>query len=475
MLAMLSCVFSEAKRPLDALGTIGSSNNPKISSRINGPAYQTWNGTADYYPSREVVHSYVRPAPSTSSVHLDSQHPFSGSQSATSSVGLPSDLSGSATPPSNYRPLRTSFERRDSQLTSLSASPEQHRHVHRSSSNLASAFAAFSSRPFMFSNSPASSPPTTHPRKRPSPAASYLGVQPNSNTWGSSGSLGKSSAVSEDLKASLSLSVSETEEETQATPRKPVFRTRLKNQERFQNEAYAQVPLLDSQKQWRYHAYIDAYAHLLYTWNMLNLRSELLKFNVTSTVESSALVSLQRPAISFLDLGKANMNDVGTNAQALGLHFRDRCASCSSVMSRKSTSRRCQKCSMNQGPLSCQLCAAFIRGLSSPCLKCGHVLHDTCRKVLLSTFPEDQPLECVSGCGCICTDNATIDMPAPDQPAKIAHRDISPALTVTGDPRKEEREKFLRHGEHVAYESLAKNLRPREGLRPKGSQIWRRK
>ena len=478
MLAMLSCVFSEPRSPSNDLRNRRPRFESENSAESRIAALRDWNNLNDYYPSERVARSLLRPAVTSLSVQVDSHKMLSGPQSANSSTGLPSDFSTSSTPPSSYKHLRISFERRDSQATSLSTSPEQHRHVHRShrsNSNIANIAAQFS-RPFTSATPISSSPPTTHPRKRLSPAGSYLGNQSATNNWTPSGLFCRPTTITEDPRSTFSLSVSDTEEDIPAAPKRHAFRTKLKNQDRFQNDGYADVPMLDPQQEWRYQAYGDAYAHLLYVWEMPMARCEVLNHNHRSALNPST-TSRPKPALEFVDIGKGNPTDPASNTDGFNLTFHTYCRSCSATIPLKSATRRCENCSTAQAPPFCILCNSFIRGLSSNCLNCGHALHAACRNFLLSQSTELIPTECISGCGCICSDYTTIEMPIPDQKARRSY-EASPALTVICASGTNEQEQTgwqnVRDLEDVAaYESLARNLRPRDELRPKGSQIWR--
>jgi len=488
MLAMLSCVFSEPQDPPKASSIDRDRSSPASSFDSNGFPSLPLQTSNDYYPSREIAKAQLTRAYSDLSVQVDYLQMHSGPHSATSSTGPPlSDLSTSGTPPSNYRPLRASFERRESQGTSISTSPEQLRHMHRSSSNL-SALAASFTRSLPFSASAASSPPKMYAKKRLSPAASYLGTSASSMPWNPSDIFSKSRTITEDPRSMFSLSISDTEEENIPPPKKPAFRVKLKNQDQFHNDGYANVPLLDPNQECQYRAYREAYAHLLYIWDMPIARSEILKYNRPFTANTQP----QNPV--SLSIGKTSLINAAANTADLRLGFKSHCRFCSSFLPPKTTSRRCSNCSATQHPLICLLCNAFIRGLSSPCLNCGHVLHASCRELLLQQPPDSVPAECPSGCGCICTNYTTFEIEPPEPPAPKANYELSPAITVIGDAGMNEQEQLgwresgagagTGKWEDVnvaAYDSLARNLqlRPRVdgagggGVGRKSSQTWR--
>ena len=376
---------------------------------------------------------------------MNTQKSVSGPQSANSSIGPAHDLSTSDTPPSHYKPSRTSPEHKNIQSTSLSTSPEHYRNTHRSNSNLG-AFAASFSRPFSF-GSAASSPPSSYPKKRTSPAGSYLGNPAPTVTWNTSGLLGRSSTTTEDPKSS-SLSVSDTEDDIVPVSKKPVFKTKLKDQGQFHNDGYANVPLLDPSKEWCYRAYREAYAHLLYIWGMPIARAEILNHNRPLQPDTTPFKFAPKATAPFGAIAGANLLNSGYNTENSNPVFREYCPFCSTLLLPSQTpSRRCQACSKLPPAALCLLCNTFIRGLSSPCSNCGHVLHASCRQ-LLSQASFD---ECPSGCGCICGDYTTMPLPpslAESESASKKDRPKdgtlagSPAVTVTGDEGANEQEQL---------------------------------
>ena len=474
MLAMLSCVFSERWDPSNTTHDILAQpelDDPYSSDTTHS---QHVSGIRNYHPSERIARAVLRKPDSTKSTIADYQKVNDEVHSVDSSTGVPfGDMSASSTPPSYSRPILATLERRDSLATSLSTSPEQMRHNHRSSPSL-STLGASVSRPLTFNSSIASSPPAQYPRKRLSPAGSYLGVSTSTNSWSPSQFFARSSStIMEDPKSSFNVSVSDTEEDAQPIVEKPVFTTRLKNQEQFHNEGYADLALLDAQEEWRYHAYREAYAHLLYIWGLSITRTEILKYNGVLTSRSTCS---NEDSTSDLAIGTAG-TFISTGVRCLD--FRDHCQKCNTLLSSKHAGRRCPNCANTQTSLLCLLCNTFVRGLSSPCLICGHVLHSSCRELLLSQSPGDVPSECISGCGCQCADYFSIEVKAMDPIARTLHEDVSPAVTVVGDTTTGEREQLEWYDnsewEDMAYESLARNLKPKQGVKAKSSQIWKRR
>ena len=485
MLAMLSCVLSE---PL-GISTTASSCAPQDQ----WPSSMDSESEIDvFYSSAQVAHGLYR----VDSPDLQAAIRPNGSTARSStSPSAASPLKESFTPvprsifPSiDFKQSRTTLERQDSQSTSLSISPEQLRHVPRSNSNLASAFAASLSRPFSFSTSTSSSPPT-QPRKRLSPAGSYLGAHPGVN-WSTASIFSKATTIAEDPGPAHSLSVSDVEEDIRLV-RAPVFKTKLKNQDQFPDEDSASIPLLDPENDWRYRAYRDAYAHMLFVWGLPVAMCEVLKYNgetspgnVSSTEESS----------SKLTIGKSTSNFA---IPKQGPNIMEICSACNSALPNFVDGHTSHSCSAaSRTPLTCLFCTSIIRGLASPCLSCGHVLHSSCRALLLteqatralfafsfSDDTEDQETvtNCVSGCGCHCSTQA-IEPPHnisenTDNTEPMPTHSHATAVVDWQEQRDsaqqdEEGEEQEQAWQDVVYESLARNLGGRT-LTPKSSQIWR--
>ena len=474
MLAMLACILDEPR----LLTTKSHGGNSLGLGSVH--ASQGHRSSAnDYYPSEEVARNHFRSfLPSESSNQVGPQKAIGGPQSANSSIGPVSDLFASETPPPHYKPSRTSPELRSLQSSSLSTSPELYRHTHRSNSNL-SAFAASFARPFSFASA-ASSPPNSYPKKRASPAGSYLGNPAPNVTWNTSGLFGRSSSVIGDPKPSFS--VSDTEEDVVTKPKKPVFKTKLKNQDSFLIDGYANVSLLDPSKEWCYRAYREAYAHLLYSWDMPIARAEILNHNRPLQPDTTTPFKFgPKVTAPFGAIAGANLLNSGYSTENSNPVFREHCPSCSTLLLPSQVpSRRCQACSKLPPAPLCLLCNISIRGLSSPCPNCGHVLHASCRQ-LLSQASLD---ECPSGCGCICAEYTTMSLPsfvAGSEPALEGDQSKdeslvgSPAVTVIGDEGTNEQEQlgWKEQGweDVAAYESLAKNLRPKLEDTGKGRKI----
>lgn len=502
MLALLACVFSEhpitrTSRQSSGLGKkpirSGESAHLLPSSLVaSSVVYPSLKGSVDYFPSREVAWSIHQPhLPKISKLHgtqlINSTPHSTGSSVGASNSDSNTPFSTGVTPPQNYRPSRINFERSNSQAQSLSTSPEQYRLAHRSSSNLASAFAAVSfSRPFSFTASASSSPPAIYTKKRPSPVGSYAaGPTPLGVTWGGSSVFGRSSTITEDSKIASVLSYSDDEEDMPGV-KEPSIGVRLKNQDLFDLEGYASLPLLNPDHEWKYQAYRNAYANMLTVWEMPMASCEVLKYNQLSTTRPKSTPDPdQNHHTSLITLGKGSGKAVDApDEEKVGVRWMRACTTCGRVAQRGQDSQHMSKCSFctkKQVIMSCVLCTEIVVGLSSPCLACGHVVHAACRSQILASDLEIRG-ECISGCGCVCADHAVVDVEMAPEPLSS----VPSTRTLMGANEQEQ------HGwlddqdddlweDVAAYESLAKNLgatgREVKGrhLRPKASQVWRGK
>ena len=458
MLAMLSCVFSDPNHT----SSLHQSEQPDNRAQYNLDSGHRSTGT--YLPSIEHIVGLPGSDLDVSPVAMRNGKIPERRDAAVAPIILPTRertprLSATTTPSISFRPGRANSDLYEPQNVPFSTSPEQIRHVQRSNSNLASAFAASLSRPLSFSASASSSPPT-YPGKRLSPVGSYVGPPPASTGFGGTSLFGKSATITENPRPVYSLPVSDTEEEA-SSPRKPVFETKLKNQDHFELDGYASVPLLAASDGWRYDAYRDAYADMLFAWELPIQMCEVLNYD-----------SVQSP-----DAGNLNIHDSNVSIQKStldkydefdGLAFRDSCPDCTTTINAKAANRSCPNCSTRNSSLLCLFCTCIIRGLASPCLSCGHVLHASCRALLQPQDPvsddpnEEQGYCCISGCGCRCSEHVFVEVEEPEEPPRKGSQGAETIIVKEGgQPRQD-----------VAYESLARNLGARH-LTPKSSQIWR--
>jgi len=119
------------------------------------------------------------------------------------------------------------------------------------------------------------------------------------------------------------------------------------------NESVQQGRIMEWREQMVMH--VNAYAELLFRWQLLKQRAELLNSIKDQTKDWSEY-----------RLGASVQGD----------------------------SRSPQEKSQ---PARCAFCRLPIKGLSFTCIRCGHVMHLKCRNV-------SQHLVCAAGCGCTCGD-----------------------------------------------------------------------
>ena len=462
---MLSCAFT---KPWDAV----DEQFPIAPGKIEPVLHRSSNDNRADQPSEVAAKAHLWdvaavPPRNSNEAALNSENNSMSSLFGTSF----SDHSASTTPPSTYRLRQGSFERRESFTTSFSSSPARLRQAYRSSPNL-TAFSSPMARPAKISPSVASSPPNSFLRKHPSPVGSYAGGYTSTNAWNPSQFFSRSSStLTEDPKASLTLSFSETEEDGPVATEKPVFVTRLKHQEHFHDDdddGDSDTTLLNPNHRSQYSVYRDLYARMLFTWALPIAKAELLKYNETPRLGSDS------PDVHASSVPTADEVSF-VNKDCLGI--KDHCQECNTLLLSEPPQHRCQECQATARSLICLLCNTFIHGLSSPCLNCGHVLHHSCQALLLSQSAEDVAVECISGCGCVCGDHMNIDIESPHQVAWFEQADVNAAVTVKGDVAAKVQEQSGWYDgtewEDMAYESLSRNLRPRQEVKAKSGRNWK--
>lgn len=203
--------------------------------------------------------------------------------------GPPTPYSTGTTPPG---PLSTRSHR-NSTINSLSTSPEQ-RVAKRTNSNLSAAFSSFS-RPFAALGT---SPDRFRSEGDLSTSAPTSGITWGSNTFYSSSSNSpekrrRTSSRRSSFKTHDSTYSSDEEDyyfedsdddnnnnnSTIKGSKAPTIKTTFKNQNQFEEEAHASLPLLPQPHQYRYDAYRTIYADQLSVWGLYIQRAEILKFN----------------------------------------------------------------------------------------------------------------------------------------------------------------------------------------------------
>lgn len=181
---------------------------------------------------------------------------------------------------------------RNSTINSLSTSPEQ-RVAKRTNSNLSVAFSSFS-RPFTALG--------TSPDRYRSDADLSTSAPTSGITWGSNTFFSSSSNSPEKRRRDSSRRCSfkthdstyssdeedywledSDQDDVNSSPLKdsttPTIKTIFKNQNQFEEESHASLPLLPQPHQYKYQAYRAIYADQLSIWGLYIQRAEILKFN----------------------------------------------------------------------------------------------------------------------------------------------------------------------------------------------------
>ena len=460
-LAVMACVLSEQRIEQVAAEATVSANPRHASSpsALDDKISIVDNKFSRYFPSKEVGLSILTsPSPPASipSILPHPSHPqTSGVSSYSPSNSDPdSSLSARATPPLNYSLHRRSLERGLLSAQSVSTSPEQLRHTQRSNSNLANTFASLS-RPFSFHTSSSNSPPVI--QKRVSiPIRRSTNPQPdiivNPSSFFSRSFSNTDEGHSETDQRDLALRSGKPKESD-------ILRIRLKNQDQFDIEGHARIPLLLSEHASRYQGYKNAYAYQLSAWQMWPKKMEVLKPNPSASNERSS----QEQTVFISP--RAQRQKSGSQQDYLSV--RRTCLQCHTIEPHGSNVRsiRCSKCAWNTVAPTCAFCAERVLGQGCICLACGHALHSACLATLTSHFeahPEEA--QCPAGCGCPCGEFSAADFKVEEDGSRRGS-----APTTIRDNASE------RGWGDVAYESLAKNLgaEGKRHIRPKTSQIWR--
>ena len=464
-LALMACVLGEQRMERAAADITVSADERHAS-----PSLLLDNKTSDvdiksirYFPSKVVGLSILTSPSLVMSVpsvlpHLSHAETSGVSSGSPSNSDPDSSLSTRVTPPLNYSLHRQSLERGLLSSQSVSTSPEQLRHTHRSSSNLANTFASLS-RPFSFHTSNSNSPPVI--QKRGSiPIRRSTNPQPDIIVNPSS-FFSKSFSNTDD-------GYSETEQKHanpksgKASKGSNTLRVRLKNQDQFDMEGHARIPLLLSEHASRYQGYRDAYAYQLSAWQLWPKKMEVLKSNSSASSKKSA-----QETTVFVSPRAQRRKSMTNGAQEDFLSVRRACSQCHTTEPYGSNvhSIRCGKCASNTVAPTCAFCAERILGQGCICLACGHALHSACLAMLTSHFETHlEESQCPAGCGCSCGEFDAADIKV----EKDGSRRGSAPTTI--------RENASERGwGDVAYESLAKNLgaEGKKHIRPKTSQIWR--
>ncbi|PGH03812.1 hypothetical protein AJ80_08625 [Polytolypa hystricis UAMH7299] len=457
MLGMLSCVLHEPE------------SRPELrrASRLHRKSsvlVQKAPLAADY--TSPTVDSYDKSQLTSPLASLPREHAISTSHSSACSSGeqwhtdTPPLYSTGTTPPANFR---STSRRSQHHLSSLSGSPDPHVYT-RSGSNFGTTLASSLSKSFTFGPSASTSPPSSSSKKKASPVGSLNIAGPGG--WAAGGFFGKpASAVPDYLTASTTVTSqthsqthSDSESERQSSTKSKAGKRQrviLKNQEEFDHDGQAYVPLLDHKIELLSRAYRAAYAELLSIWNMQVEQREVLRIDGISDgrVDTHRFKHLEK---GLSALPRRDSRAVGVpypvDRDDLGLDIQRHCGTCGFALqisafapltpeksNRKTqdsaavAENKCPRCKpARPGPtrLSCVVCDEAISGMFAPCLNCGHIMCLDCHQQWFSidvtrcktdkTTKERNIPSCPSGCACRCSDYETLQVPMPPSPKSQA-------------------------------------------------------
>ena len=369
----------------------------------------------EYFRSVEMALSLCQPTVSVPPTPRISHTPTTTYGSAGSAEGQwgreAVSYSAGTTPPSSYQSGHIPLERVDSQSQSYSTSPEHHRG--RSNASLTSVFAASLSR--NMSNTSQSSPPPSGGKKRTSPVDSATGsLAPGGVTWGTN-TFFAAPLDEPPMESSAAYSDSEEEYDEDRLPSSDGMKMRvtLKNQDVFDGEGSANIPLLNPNLSARYRGYRENYANLLAIWRLEIQRLEVLKINGLQF--SSAEIQQQDQSPLSTEEGQ-RIDQSGLEWQ--GLHIE----STANIRRHNSPNSQQQQNSLEtkKKKLTCSICNSLIQGIYAPCFHCGHVWHSHCHQLWFNPTPspgipiedenpEPEPRTCPTGCGCPCTKYAMVN------------------------------------------------------------------
>ena len=432
MLAMLSFVLN---REFDLLGRSSSAQNSiRETSHLNEPraGYPkqrnfTPNPDPTPFPSEPPKEQPQLDFPKIANLHQLK----SLSASVASSVSPASSLGSVGSP--NLKAQQVGF-------TGLSLSPEDLRTMPRTNSGMTAPMTSMP-RAFQSIRSAASSPPSGFPKKAPNPAGAYQSSAQSGVAWTPSHWINRSSTNASDESRTL-LPVSDTENNDSSREsdfvEPPDVCCVTLNQDQFYNDRCPNVPLLDPDHHHKYRLWRESYAHMLGVWDLPIERTELLNSNTTSFSSSTNELSGAGPSHASATAAEI--------IEASGpLNITTRCTNCSTYTPNNTTtsSKACQNCHRPLRPPKCTLCNKSILGLAAPCLKCGHSLHFACRKKVLTSGsfgaqPARNSYKCLTGCGCICSEQNIINVepPQPIEPAPTSQISQRPSFSHRAPPHR---------------------------------------
>ncbi|KAF2083239.1 WD40 repeat-like protein, partial [Saccharata proteae CBS 121410] len=266
MLAMLSCMFHEpaANEGITNAMMKRLGQPPSIAVRGHGGMHTRHNSGSDFVISKNDKRLNTFGSAGSSNGPWGSDNYPSGATTPHSTGITPPTLSRSNT-------IRSIV----SAQHSLSSSPEQvHSVGKRSNTNLSNAFSSFS-RPFAGNTS--SSPPVT---LRAREADLSTSAPSSTVTWGANTVYEGAPQATLSQRSFANRRRTQTMHYENEIPENKPIMPILKNQNQFDEDGYASVPLLDQEKNDLYACYRENYANNeLLAWGFPVKRSEVLKYN----------------------------------------------------------------------------------------------------------------------------------------------------------------------------------------------------
>lgn len=164
---------------------------------------------------------------------------------------------------------------------------------------------------------------------------------------------------------------------------------RLTNQEHFEEGAKADTPLIPREDDEKHRAWRSMYADQLQAWGLFSACCEMLKFGGMISTPSVSNAAEQYRSALFLRCAKC-----GEETQRIPPAH-------SAGAREMQSAKKCHACGHALRLPECPVCMETVRGLSVPCLRCGHVSHDHCLRRWHAEGGEDASM-CPAGCGCEC-------------------------------------------------------------------------
>jgi hypothetical protein len=487
MLAMMSCLLT-LPEPEDT--TLAMETEHEGLSTGPGHGYTSGlvspkgaiSARTDYFPSIEVAVSALQAEKNIAveQIRTGREPPSMASSPGGNNSDPVAPLSSGLTPPVSFRSARRSMDRFDSNSSQpISSSPERMRWPQRQSSNLTNAIASSLPRPFSFSHSASSSPPNMIAKKRTSPMGSFGTSHAQGLVWASNTHVSKSVGAAEQRASSRRSTDPKCQKKRRkpSTSGAPKMTAKLNNQDKFLNDGYADTPFLDDEQEPRYYAYRVAYAELLSAWGLPYVKTEILKYNVSSLAHTNGRHEPTKQSPSHLVIGRKVVPEApqhdGGNVCLSGV-----CSACDAPQtlmlgrSVPTNKDRCSVCRSKRAAQKCEFCCELIRGRASSCAVCGHCLHAGCRSMIVESSEDTEKGRCIAGCDCNCSEHVVIEVQWP------AEYSAAPVSSTPSTIKEVDEDQASSAWEDVAYESLQKNLgggQPQDHRGSTGSRPRRRR